>query len=61
MVKTWGKSPRRLQVIAIAGKPCMLKCHVYPGLPKGRVSGPLTTHGKGRQNRSLQQCTGQDK
>ena len=28
-VKTWGKSLRLHAVMHVAGKPCMLKCHVY--------------------------------
>ncbi len=36
MVKTWGKSLRRLRVTAGGGKPCMLKCHVYQRLRAAR-------------------------
>ena len=34
-VKMWGKSPQLMMVTSFAGKPCMLKCHIYhrPGLP----------------------------
>lgn len=42
-MKTWGKSPRQRQVIVAAGKPCMLKCHVYSGLSYDKVSCSLTT------------------
>jgi len=48
-VKTWGKSPRLHAVMRVAGKPCMLKCHVNPvsaAFAKAStvgVSGPFPT------------------
>ena len=56
-VKTWGKSPRLLLVTIAAGKPCMLKCHVYrwpraarpiplmAGTPEGRQNDPGSNDG----------------
>jgi hypothetical protein len=47
-MKMWGKSPRRRQVIAGAGKPCMLKCHVYRRL---RTARPMP------EGRQLDRCS----
>ena len=50
-LKTWGKSPRRRQVTAGEGKPCMLKCHVYRRsraarpMPEGRQLDPCSNAG----------------
>ena len=45
-LKTWGKSPRRRQVTAGAGKPCMLKCHVYR---RPRAARPMPSARKARR------------